>query len=147
MKGRWMMKTFKLVSLEILEKSGEDLINKQIPLKDGLIIDREVDQNRWLLECLIGKDIADYFNEKKQLGRELVIQVRITKETNPKATIVAKILSVNNIEKDANVILKGNIVNREREQVEKMLQELIEAGYQGESLLKKFKEKNQESLF
>lgn len=38
------------------------------------------------------------------------------------------------------------MVNRERELVEQTLQDLIEAGYQGEQLLIKFKEKNQESI-
>src|SRR5690554_513475 len=141
------MKTFKLVSLEILEKDGDELVNKEIPLIDGLIIDNEVDRNRWLIEGLISKEFESYFIDKKEQGQDMVIQVRITKEANPKATVVAKILNVNEIEDDINIILKGNIVNRAREQLENMLQELIEAGYQGESLLTKFKEKNRESLF
>ncbi|SEQ54798.1 YwpF family protein [Piscibacillus halophilus] len=141
------MKTFKLISIEVLEKSGDELHNKEIDIIDGLIIDREVSEDRWLIECLVPRSYLDYFKDKQEQNRELVVQVRITKAANPKATIVAKINSINDIEDDINLILRGNLVNREREQVEQMLQELIEAGYQGASLLKKFKEKNQESFF
>ncbi|PKR78448.1 hypothetical protein CEY16_01440 [Halalkalibacillus sediminis] len=141
------MKTFKLISLEVLEKYGDELQSKEIDLFDGLIIDREVDSKRWLIECYIPKKNMEFFKEKKSKNQEIVVQVRITKQTNPKATIVAMVRDVNEIEEHMNVILMGNMVNREREQVEKMLQELIEAGYQGESLLNKFKSKNQESFF
>ncbi|TFB14071.1 hypothetical protein E3U55_14930 [Filobacillus milosensis] len=141
------MKTFKLISLEVLEKSGDELLNKEIDIHDGLIIDREVDEDRWLIECHMPKKYYEFFQEKHEKEREFVVQVRISKAANPKATIVTKIKSINDIEEDFNIILRGNLVNREREQVERMLQELIEAGYQGASLLKKFKEKNQESFF
>lgn len=141
------MKTFKLISIEILEKSGDELLNRQIDISAGLIIDREIDHDRWLIECMIPRSYIDFFRSKKDEERELVVQVRISKAENPKATIVAKINSINDIEDEINVIFIGNLVNREREQVEQMLQELIEAGYQGASLLKKFKEKNQESFF
>lgn len=141
------MKTFRLVSLEILEKQDEELIHREIPLKDGLIIDQEVDHQRWLIECYISKDFKEYFEEKIKDNKEIVIQVRITKATNPKATLVVKVLNVNDIEDDINVIINGRMVNRVREQVENILQELIEAGYQGEALLSKFKEKSKENLF
>ncbi|GAA0453201.1 YwpF family protein [Alkalibacillus silvisoli] len=142
------MKTFKLVSLDILEKSGEDLASKGIAFFDALIIDREEKEGaRWLMEAYLPKKYYDFFKQKLQAEQEIVTQVRITKESNPKATILANVKAVNEIEDEMNIILTGNMVNREREQVEETLQDLIEAGYQGSSLLKKFKEKNQESLF
>ncbi|WP_188205621.1 YwpF family protein [Alkalibacillus aidingensis] len=141
------MKTFKLVSFETLEKSGDDLVNKEIEFYDALIIDREIDHDRWLIESYIPMKYYEYFKDKLEGKQELVIQVRITKESNPKATILADIKGVNEIEENMNVILTGDMVNRGREQVERILQNLIEAGYQGASLLEKFKEKNQESLF
>ncbi|GEL76065.1 YwpF family protein [Tenuibacillus multivorans] len=141
------MKTFRLISIEVLEKAGDELYNREISIQDGLIIDREIDKDRWLIEFLIPKSYYELFQENHERQQEIVVQVRITKSTNPKATIVAKVNSVNEIDGDINVILIGNLVNREREQVEHMLQDLIEAGYQGVSLLKKFKEKNQESFY
>ncbi|GEN45339.1 YwpF family protein [Alkalibacillus haloalkaliphilus] len=142
------MKTFKLVSLNILEKSGEELVSKDIDFFDALIIDREeIEGARWLIEAFIPKKHYDFFNQKLEAEQELVTQVRITKESNPKATILANVRAVNEIEDHMNVILIGNMINREREQVEETLQDLIEAGYQGVSLLNKFKEKNQENLF
>ncbi|NIK13260.1 YwpF family protein [Alkalibacillus sp. S2W] len=141
------MKSFKLVSLDVLEKSGDDLATKDIAFFDALIIDREVDESRWLIEAYIPKKYQDFFVRKLDGKQELVTQVRITKESNPKATILAEVQSVNNIDQDMNVILMGDMVNRERQQVEETLQQLIEAGYQGDSLLNKFKEKNQENTF
>ncbi|RPF52272.1 YwpF family protein [Aquisalibacillus elongatus] len=141
------MKTFKLISIDILEKSGDELEYIEVDMMDGLIIDREIEQDRWLIECFIPVKYLKYFKQKQSEDREFVVQVRISKAANPKATIVAKVNSINEIEDDINVILIGNLVNREREQIEQMLQDLIEAGYQGASLLKRFKEKNQESFF
>ncbi|MET3681955.1 hypothetical protein ABID56_000034 [Alkalibacillus flavidus] len=141
------MKTFKLVGLDVLEKSGDDLATKDIAFFDALIIDREVDHSRWLIEAYIPKKYQDFFQRKLSDKQELVIQVQITKESNPKATILVEVQSVNNIDDDMNVILMGDMVNRERQQVEETLQDLIEAGYQGASLLDKFKEKNRENIF
>ncbi len=141
------MKTFKLISLTTLEKKGEELFNKEIEFLDGLIIDREIDRDRWLIESYMPKSYESFFAEKKEKDREIVMQVRITKADNPKATLIGKVRAIEDVEDEISVVLIGNMVNRERELVEQTLQDLIEAGYQGEQLLRKFKEKNQESTF
>nr|WP_289038633.1 YwpF family protein [uncultured Allobacillus sp.] len=140
------MKTFKLISLTTLEKLGDELQNKEIEFYDGLIIDREIDRNRWLVESFMPKTYEDFFRNKLDKDREMVFQVRITKKENSKATLVGKVETIEEVDDSISVVIIGNMVNRERELVEQTLQDLIEAGYQGEQLLTKFKEKNQESI-
>ncbi|MFC0015896.1 MULTISPECIES: YwpF family protein [Allobacillus] len=140
------MKTFKLISLTTLEKLGDELQNKEIEFHDGLIIDREIDRDRWLVESFMPKTYEEFFRNKLDKDREMVFQVRITKKENSKATLVGKVETIEEVDDSISVVIIGNMVNRERELVEQTLQDLIEAGYQGEQLLTKFKEKNQESI-
>lgn len=65
------MKTFKLISLQIVE--GADL--KDIELQDGLIINKEDDLSSWLIEAYISKSYLDYFKS----GDEMIVQVVISK--------------------------------------------------------------------
>ncbi|MRG85598.1 YwpF family protein [Salinibacillus xinjiangensis] len=136
------MKTFKLISLDVLEKNGDELINRPIPLNDGLIINREDDDNHWLIEAYMDDNQKEYFQQKKNENREHVLQVKISKETNEPATMMAKIVGLNNIGNAINVLFIGTLVNRRQDKVEEMLQELIQEGYQGEELLRLFKKKN-----
>ncbi len=138
------MKTFKLVSLTVLEKQDEELISLPIPLKDGLIINREDEQNRWLIEAYLDKSYKEFFEKLKNNGQEKVLQVKITKETNDPATFIVQILSINDIGDHINVLFMGTIINRNIKMVEKMLKNLIEQGLQGKSLLEEFKKKMKE---
>lgn len=54
------MKTFKLISLTTLEKLGDELQNKEIEFYEGLIIDREIDRDRWLVEGYMPKSYEDF---------------------------------------------------------------------------------------
>lgn len=139
------MKTFKLVSLEVLEKKGERLDQQPINLIDGLIINREDDSNRWLIEAYVEQVYFEKFNEYKEEEKELVLHAKITKTTNPPATFVMKIVNINEIGSDINVLLMGTLVDRQRDKVEKELKQLIDEGYKGEDLLIKFKKRNTET--
>ncbi|MBB6454828.1 phosphoketolase [Salirhabdus euzebyi] len=138
------MKTFKLVSLDVLEKQGEELTNRPINLIDGLIINREDDKNRWLIESFVDKQYESFFHRAKEFDQELVLQVKITKETNQPASLMVKIVGINEIGSGINVLFMGTLINRKQEKVEEMLQYLIEEGYQGEELLTMFKKKNKQ---
>ncbi|WP_102027536.1 YwpF family protein [Salirhabdus sp. Marseille-P4669] len=136
------MKTFKLVSLSVLEKVEDVLTTKDIELIDGLIINREDEQNQWLIEAYTHNRYKDFFDTLKKEKREKVLQVKITKPTNTPATFMVKVKNVNKIGGNINVLFLGTIINRKREKVEEMLQELIEEGYQGAELLEQFKKYN-----
>lgn len=133
------MKTFKLNTLIIMAHEADNIIQKEISLKDGLVINRE-DEYGWLIEAFIDKSYYEYF-KTLQATNELMIQVKITREENDPAFFITKITGLNEIDSEKiNVIFEGKIVDHRKSGIEEMLKEIIEEGYQGESLLKKFKE-------
>ncbi|MCP8615993.1 YwpF-like family protein [Salirhabdus salicampi] len=139
------MKTFKLVSMDLLEKMGDELHVRPIELLDGLIINREDDGNQWLVEAYMDKKYFRIFRDCQEDDREILMQVKITKKTNPPATVLTRVVSLNDIGEHMNVLCIGKLVDRKQEQVEQMLQELIEEGYQGEELLEMFKKRNKKA--
>ncbi|MFZ3579659.1 YwpF-like family protein [Virgibacillus sp. DJP39] len=134
------MKTFKLYSLEFVENKGDEIFQREIPLIDGLIINREDEQNQWVIEAYMEKENQDLFHNIQQKRDTVMLQAKITKETNTPATFITSIVSINDIGEGINVIFIGTIVDQRKGIVKDMLKKLIEDGYQGESLYKKFKE-------
>lgn len=133
------MKTFKLKGLEIIANEEVGVEQKRIPLHDGLVINRE-DELGWLIEAYMDEIYKDYFNSIKDV-EEIMIQVKITREENDPAFFITKIISMNDIlDGKMNVLFQGNVVDHRKSRIEDMLRMIIEDGYQGESLLKKFKE-------
>lgn len=133
------MKTFKLKGLEIMEDKENEIERKKIALIDGLVINRE-DAYGWLIEAYIDSKYETYFNSIRNV-KELMIQVKITREENDPAFFITEIVTVNEIgEKTINVLFQGEVVDHRKSRIEEMLRMIIEEGYQGESLLKKFKE-------
>lgn len=133
------MKTFKLKGLQIMPDEEDVVEPKEIVLHDGLVINREDDLG-WLIEAYIDRTYWDYFTQLEPLD-ELMIQIKITREENDPAFFVTKIVGINEIGKDKmNVLFQGKIVDHSKRRIEKMLEMIIEEGYQGRSLLEKFKE-------
>ncbi|MFA1818743.1 YwpF family protein [Virgibacillus oceani] len=135
-----MMKTFKLKSLEIFDQKEEEIVQHNIPLLDGLIINREDDLDQWTIEAFLDKSNFQFFEELKEENDEIMIQVKITKESNEPATFITSIMGMNVIGDNMNILLVGTIVDRRINKIEEMLTSLIEEGYQGNDLLEKFKE-------
>src|SRR5699024_943351 len=133
------MKTFKLKGLKMMPDKEEIVQAKNIDLTDGLVINREDDLG-WLIEAYTKKEYWDYFNQIKDVD-EIMIQIKITREENDPAFFVTKIVDVNRIGDDEmNILFQGKIVDHSKRRIEKMLEMIIEEGYQGRSLLEKFKE-------
>lgn len=139
------MKTFKLISLDIMEEQKEDLTQRRIKLEDGLIINREDDHGRWVIEAYVDESYRGFFETMREKEEEIIVQVKITKQSNRPATFMVKPIDVNMIGDRMNVIFMGTIVDRQQEQVEKVLKQLMDEGYQGEALLEEFKKRGQES--
>jgi|SRR5699024_7516178 len=135
------MKTFKLKALEVIEStdSDKDILQHQIPLLEGLIINREDEKNQWVIEAYVEKEYIDFFTRLKDTRDEIMIQVKITKQSNAPATFITSIIGMNEVGDNMNVLFKGTIVDKQREIVEGMLKKLIDQGYHGEDLLDKFK--------
>lgn len=133
------MKTFKLKGLKIMPDKEEIVNANDIELMDGLVINRE-DELGWLIEAYTVRDYWDYFKQMEQID-EVMIQIKITREENDPAFFVTKIVGINKIGTDRmNVLFQGEIVDHSKRRIEKMLEMIIEEGYQGRSLLEKFKE-------
>ncbi len=133
------MKTFKLKGLKIVSDKEKEIDTKVLTLIDGLVINREDDLG-WLIEAYVDSSFHAYFKsiEEKQ---ELIIQAKITREENDPAFFITEIIGINKINEDnINIIFQGNVVDHRKSRIEELLQEILEQGYQGASLLKKFKE-------
>lgn len=112
---------------------------KHIDLIDGLVINRE-DEHGWLIEAFTDRKYWDFFTSIKDT-KELMIQVKITREENDPAFFLTEIVSINEIgDNRMNVLFQGKIVDHSKRRIEKLLEMIIEEGYQGRSLLEKFKE-------
>lgn len=126
--------------MEILEQEGEEIKKHSIELKDGLIINREDERNQWTIEAYVDHSYLSLFNRMKEIRDEIMIQVKITKESNDYATFITSIVSINEIGSDMNVLFLGTIIDRQKSKIEEMLVKLVEQGYEGKNLIKKFKE-------
>lgn len=134
------MKTFKLKALEIIEQEADEITQNKISLKDGLIINQEDEQNHWVIEAYIARNYLAFFKALQEENQDILLQVKITKESNDYATFFTSLLGINEIGENINILFKGTIVDRQKYKIEEMLTNLIDAGYQGKELLEKFKE-------
>lgn len=133
------MKTFKLKSLEIMENEQEDIVHNKIALLDGLIINREDDEDQWVIEAYTEDSYLSYFEELREKVDLIMLQVKISKESNTSAFFLTSIIGINEIETKMNILFKGRIVDKHEADVENSLKELIKKGYEGEALLIEFK--------
>lgn len=122
-----------------MNNQEESVKRKHIDLIDGLVINRE-DEHGWLIEAFTDRKYWDFFTSIKDT-KELMIQVKITREENDPAFFLTEIVSINEIgDNRMNVLFQGKIVDHSKRRIEKLLEMIIEEGYQGRSLLEKFKE-------
>ncbi|WP_164669218.1 YwpF family protein [Virgibacillus doumboii] len=134
------MKTFKLASLGILDNQNSNIVRESFPLLDGLIINREDETNQWIVEAYLQHEYYDFFAKLNNKKEEILIQVKITTESNEPATFITTITGVNKIGAHMNVLFRGTIIDQHKEIIEEKLKKLIDQGYSGDKLLEKFKE-------
>ncbi|MGS2777442.1 YwpF-like family protein [Robertmurraya sp. GLU-23] len=130
------MKTFKLISLQIIDDS-EAL---DITLHDGLIINKEDERNRWLIEAYVGANYHDFFTKLLESEKETPAQVVISKKENDPASFTTRVLSVKKIDGRLSVLFEG-FLKRSKNYAELLLSDLINQGLSGEELLSEFREK------
>ncbi|MBU8881090.1 YwpF-like family protein [Bacillus sp. FJAT-29790] len=131
------MKTFKLISLQVVE--DEKLVD--IELVDGLIINQEDDRSFWLLEAYIRKSYDDYFQDLAKKDKDLLVQVVITKKENNPATFQTKIASIKHTDNHMSILFEGKLKRTNNDYAEIVLKNLIEQGLEGEELVNEFKKK------
>ncbi|KAB2332537.1 YwpF-like family protein [Bacillus mesophilum] len=127
------MKTFKLVSMQVVE---EDKLT-DIELDDGLIINKEDENSTWLLETYINSQYKSYFQQKSD--QELVVQVVISKKENDPAAFLTTILSMNEFDDHISILFKGQLKRTRSDFAETLLQDLLTQGLTGEDLMNEFK--------
>ncbi len=132
------MKTFKLKSFFILSEEGNQSKLHEIPLVDGLIINREEANHRWLIEALALEDDVALVKKELDAG-DLKVEVTITKRDNPPAAFVAKLRSINKLEEHVSVLLDAVMIQDKKDVSDLLLSDLIDEGYSGDDLLDKFK--------
>jgi hypothetical protein len=120
------MKTFKLKMLKIMSQQQKIYVHTEVPLIDGLIINREDDHNHWLIEAYIDIEYLEFFKQLHEKKEETIVQVKITKESNEPAFFITSIVGVNEIgESSMNVLLLGTIVEENDQSVGTTLSSLI----------------------
>ncbi|MED1202942.1 YwpF-like family protein [Heyndrickxia acidicola] len=129
------MKTFKIISLTVLEKDQE----RDIPLVDGLIINKEDGKKTWLIEAYLDNQYSEYFQKAKDSSQEMEVEVVITHEANPPAPFRTTILGVQVFEEHVSILLQGFLSTRTRENTGELLEGLVKKGLSGEELIKEFK--------
>lgn len=131
------MKTFKLISLQIVEEEGL----KDIALDDGLIINKEDDLSNWLIEAYISKTYLDYFTAAEDANKELTVQAVITKKENDPAAFITTVSSVKELENHISILLQGSLRRTKSDYAELLLGDLVQQGLDGEELVTEFKNK------
>jgi ribosomal protein L11 len=131
------MKTFKLVSVQCVDH--DKFID--IELADGLIINKEDENNTWLIEVLTNSSHQDFFEKAYQDQRDFIIRVVITKQENDPVSFHIKVCSLQKLENNISIMLKGTLKrNSRRNYAEVLLKELLDKGLNGEDILSEFKE-------
>lgn len=129
------MKTFKLVSLQVVEE--EKLLD--IELVDGLIINQENDQGQWMIEAYMSNSYHDYFQKLAEQAQDLIVQVVITKKANSPAAFQTKIMTIKQLENHISILLQGKLMKTNNDYAVVVLKNLIEKDFAGKELLDEFK--------
>ncbi|MBM7605359.1 hypothetical protein JOC75_003382 [Metabacillus crassostreae] len=136
------MKTFKLVNLMMGQEgvSQDEVSPKEIPLEDGLVLNREDGENSWLIEALVPKKYDSYFQKLLEAETKEKVYVTISKKTNTPAQILARVKTIVPLDDHISVLLDGRLLtSRPIHDPEELLQSLMEQGLTGEALMKEFK--------
>ena len=128
------MKTFKMISVEVLQESGV----LAFPLFDGIIINQENSHRLWVLELFIDakhKDIMEKWKAEKTL---LTVRVVISYPGNEPATFDVAVENWSQIGDRISVLMKGRLKRARSKYAEHLLEELLDAGFEGDALLEQF---------
>jgi YwpF-like protein len=131
------MKTFKLISLEVVEENNSVVV----PLEDGLIINKEDEGSTWLLEAYTSLSLYDYFKKIADEKRDIIVEAVITKKENDPAYFQTKVSTLNKFENHIGVLLEGRLRRYRRDYSELLLENLLQKGLNGPALLTEFRDK------
>lgn len=117
------MKTFKLKSINIVAQSDGKIVYQPIDFIDALVIDRENDDEDWLIEIFLPGDHQEIFRKLKAMDKFL-LQVKISKKSNDPAVFITSIKSLTQIDENFNVVCQATLVERESGDIEQLFAHL-----------------------
>lgn len=137
------MKTFKLCSLTLLmdEQStvDEEMKTKEIPLVDGLIINKEEVGKAWLIEAVIEEEWRSFFEIYQKERESFMVEVTITRRTNDPATLVCDVKGINELESHVSLHLDGTLLVKQDDLSDQLVRNLVDEGYEGEALYEEYR--------
>lgn len=134
LKGEVSVKTFKLVELTLYTTNQGSLKEKEMKLSEGLIINKEED-NEWVLEAVLGKNDLKSVQVLSENRKVLLAQVRITKPENRPAMFLVQVQEVNDLGEEGNVIMKGTLAREEKMELLASIKRMREEGMEEEEIL------------
>ncbi|MGY4689145.1 YwpF family protein [Salibacterium sp. K-3] len=138
------MKTFRLVSLTLLLKAEENIEPYYVPLKEGLIINREEKDRTWLIEAVLPQQEDERFRSKMDTEEQMVLEVIITDQHNDPALMSGKVRQIVSLEKDISVMFDAAMAAGKDDVSNLILEELIGEGYSGEAILSEFTDRKKD---
>ena len=127
------MKSFKVIEIR-LERDNNFII---FDLIDGIIINKETEEDPWLLETSISPDFKDIL--KNFVGQEVNLLVTITRPSNEPARFRGVFNEMIEIDNALSLIFTGRIIVQSPNYPEEVLEYLIGEGYEDIDLLNEFK--------
>lgn len=128
------MKTFKMLSVGIATENGL----QDFPLEDGIIINQENSHRMWVLEMFLDLQYKITFERWKDEEQLLDAKVVISYPENEPAAFLVAVDTVKQIGDKVSVLLKGRLKRARSQYAEQLLEELIEDGLSGTTLLERF---------
>jgi hypothetical protein len=132
------MKTFKLISLQVVTEEKDNI---DINLTDGLIINKEDDNNTWIIEAFVDDSSFNASEHLITAGKELTVQAVITKKDNDPAVFRTIVNTLKKVDGHVIVLLEGHLQRTRSKYAELLLEDLIQGGVIGTDLVEQFKEK------
>ncbi len=132
--GGYIMKTFKMLSFDLVTKDGI----QPFPLVDGIIINQENSHQSWILELFMDRQFRSIFDEL--LANDAVFNVRavISSPDNEPAPFRVAVHAVHEIGEHISILLKGTLKIKRSKYAEQLLAELLAEGVSSEELLDRF---------
>ncbi|WP_020007234.1 YwpF family protein [Salinicoccus albus] len=127
------MKSFKVIEIR-LEHNNNFII---FDLIDGIIINKETEEDPWLLETSISPDFKDIL--KDFVGQQVNLLVTITRPSNEPARFTGVFNEMIEIDNALSLIFTGRIIVQSPNYPEEVLEYLIGEGYEDIDLLNEFK--------
>lgn len=129
------MKTFKAAEF-FLQKEKQMI---EIPLQDGLIINREDEERTWLIELFLNKEdekVVRPFEKEKGI----TARIAITHRDNDPALFSVSVRSFQQLEHGTSVLFDAKLRQMRNEYAIQVLGSLLKSGLEGEELLTVFTE-------